>query len=152
MTMSSRRADSGLAALEFLLVYLLVLSLLALSVPLVIALQERVRLERAAGHTARFATAAPDRARYGSVKRRPTIEEVQAEALRAYSLIGTADPGATFSVSVSDDPRTALPGAQITITITRTVSLGTVGVLMRLIGVSQSENIDMTVTALGRQE
>ncbi len=152
MTRARREEDSGLAALEFLFVYLLVFSLLALSVPLVIAMQERVRLERTAGHTARFATAAPDRPRFGSATRRPSVEDVEAEAFRAYSLIGASDPGANFDVVVGNDPRTALPGDQITITIIKTVDLGLIGALMNVIGVTQSSDIEMTVTAVGRQE
>lgn len=152
MRRSLRVEDRGLAALEFVIIYLLIFMLLALSVPLVIALQERIRLERVAGHTARFATAAPDRPRFGSAKRRPTIPEVQAEAERAYSLIGAPNPGANFDVFVDTDPRIALPGVQITITITKTVDLGPIGALMSVIGVSESSSIDMTVFAVGRQE
>lgn len=139
-------------ALEFMFVYLLVFLLLAMSVPLVIALQERIRLERVAGHTARFATAAPDRPRFGSEKRRPTIEEVKAEAIRAYRLVGGPNPETNFLAEVDKDPRTMPPQEQITITITKRVNLGAIGVLMDIIGVTGSSNIDMTVTAVGRQE
>lgn len=152
MRQSRRADDSGLAALEFVLIYLVVFMLLALSIPLVIALQESVRLERVAGHTARFATAAPDRPRFGSEKRRPTQQEVRDEALRAYSQIGAANPSFNFFVTVTGDPRTARPGDPITITITKTVNLGPIGALMRVIGATTSSNIDMEVTAEGRQE
>lgn len=155
MKLTRNPKESGLAALEFVIVAGLIFSLLALSAPLIVALQERVRLERVAGHTARFATAAPDRPRYGSVRRRPTVEEVKIEARRAYIAVGGPVPSANFDVVVAgvgaeDNP--AKPGDPISITIIETVNLGPIGGLMDIIGVITSPNIRMTVIAVGRQE
>lgn len=150
--MKLARSDKGAAALELAFIITLVMLLVVLSAPLIYAFQENVRLERVAGHTARFATSAPDRPRFGSAGRRPTIAEVQAEANRAYLAAGGDTPLSSGSVVVDKDPTATPPGEQITITISRNVDLGIFGQLLRAAGINNSPSIEMVIDAVGRQE
>lgn len=145
-----KKGSEGVAALEFVMVMSVIFGLIALTAPLGFLIQERVRLERVAGHTARFATAAPDRPRFGAASRRPSPDEVRAEAVRAYEEIGagTLDPS---NIQLSRDPRSTPPGEQISVTITQEVPLGSLGILLAPLGIDYQGAI-MTVEATARQE
>ncbi|MGH2767830.1 MAG: hypothetical protein ACRDIF_02615 [Actinomycetota bacterium] len=144
------RDDSGVAAVELALVFTLLVSLLALSAPLILAFGERLRLGRAAGQAARFATSAPDRPRFGSAGRRPTSAEVAAEAIRAYQATGSSSAGIT--VSVSANPADALPGDQILVTLKKSVDLGPFGFILRLLNLTNRQTAVMTARAVAREE
>ena len=141
--------ERGAAAVEMAIVLVCLLGLLSLTAPLGLTLRERLRLERLAGQTVRFATAAPDRLRYGSTQRRPTTAEVEAEGRRAWAAEGS-DP-ANLTVSVSRSPSSARPGDLIEVSIGTTVDLGPFGGILRLLG-NATSTVTMTAQAVGRQE
>lgn len=140
----------GIAATELALTLTVVFGVLALLLPLPLALREKLRLERAAGSTVRFATATLDVRRPGTAGRRPSVAEVQAEALAVLGISGTVPDG--FTVSVSPDPRTARPGTRITVVLSNTVDLGPLGFVLDVAGITTTKRIALTATAVAREE
>jgi Flp pilus assembly protein TadG len=143
--------ERGAAALEMALVLTVLLAVIALVAPLGEIFQQRIRLERVAGSTARFATTVPDRARYGSVARRPTTAEVVAEAQRAWNATGSG-PAMAITTTVSKSPATAKPGDQIDVTVGTTVNLGPFGSVLSFVGLADGTTVTVTAEAVGRQE
>jgi Flp pilus assembly protein TadG len=156
-----RRGDHGAAAVEMALVFVTLIGMVALTAPLGVAMRERLRVERVAGQTSRFATAAPDRPRSESAFRRPSIDEIKAEAVRAWSVVSPgSDPLTTGDVQVlvngvemsSGAGSARKAGQQVTVRIQVDVDLGGFGSLLRVIDVLPDTTVTMTAEAVGRQE
>ncbi|MGH2689308.1 MAG: TadE/TadG family type IV pilus assembly protein [Actinomycetota bacterium] len=157
----TRHGDRGAAAVEMALVFVSLIGMVVLTAPLGVAMRERLQVERVAGQTARFATAAPDRPRSESAARRPSIEEIKAEAARAWSVVSPgSDPLSTGDVHVlvngvemSTGPGSARQaGQQVTVRIQVDVDLGGFGSILRVIDVLPDTTVTMTAEAVGRQE
>ena len=157
------RHDEGAAALELALCLGTMLTLVAVVAPLGLALLERTRLERAAGQTARFAAAAPNRPRYGVTGpgRRPTKSDVQAEAVRAFTATGSTPTFTAASVEVytlsggtkvDAVPYPDRPGTQIHVSMSQDFSLGPLGGFLDALGVIDNSTIQITATAVAREE
>ena len=112
--------DGGVVAVEFALSFVLLFAILSLIAPLGTALLTKVRLERAAGDAARFATQSPDRPRPGVAGYRPTVAEVQTEATDDFQTLGGSTASGWATPVVSADPTSTLAGAPITVTLTAT--------------------------------
>jgi Flp pilus assembly protein TadG len=149
MRTAPQSEDRGAAAVELAVVLVCLLVMMLFTAPLALAMRERLRLERVAGGSVRFATAVPDRLRYGSAQRRPTTAEVVAEARRAWAAEGS-DPS-NLTVSVSRSPSSARPGDLIEVSIATTVDLGPFGSILALVG-NPTTTVNMTARAVGRQE
>ena len=147
--MSTRRQDQrGAAAVELGVLLAVMVLVAAFIYPLGQALYEKIRLGRASGDAIRFATAAPNTPAYGSTGRRPTVTEIQAEAVRAYTAAGGS--GVTpADVAVTGTRR---PGDTVTVRITKTVDLGPLGSLLSAMHVTDSQSVTVTVNASGREE
>jgi Flp pilus assembly protein TadG len=145
---SPRRDERGAAAVELGMLLALMVLIAAFIYPLGQAFYEKIRLGRAGGDAIRFATAAPNTPAYGSTGRRPTVAEIQAEAVRAYTEAGGS--GVTTSdVTVTGTRR---PGDTVTVQITKTVDLGPLGSLLSAMHVTDSQSVTVTVNASGREE
>ncbi len=163
MNADRRDRDSGLAALELVLCIGLMLGFVALLSPLPFALREKLRLERAAGQTVRFATSTPDRTRPGVTTggRRPSMLDTQNEAVTAFAATGatpsfTATDVSVYTLSgttkVAANPSTTRPGTPIYVELNHTVDLGLFGGVMSALGVLPDKTITLTATAVGREE
>jgi Flp pilus assembly protein TadG len=153
--------DRGAAAVEMALVFVSLIGMVALTAPLGVAMRERLRVERVAGQTVRFATAAPDRPRSESASRRPSIAEIEQETIRGWSVVSPgSDPLTTGDVAVLVDGvemssgagSARQPGQQVTVRIQVDVDLGGFGSLLRVIDVLPDTTVTMTAEAVGRQE
>lgn len=153
--MTEPERDSGVAAVEMALMLMLLFSLVAVALPLGIAVMHRVELDQIGFQTLRFATAAPNFPEQGSSCRRPNQAEVQQEAANALQAAGfhSLDPATVATVSPSGGTgpcSTNIPGTPVTVTVTAPLSLGVVGDLLHIVGLSVPPT--MTSTALGREE
>jgi Flp pilus assembly protein TadG len=119
--MSRRRGlrdERGLAAVEFALMLPLVVFLVMTAIPTVGSAIAYVDLNEASEAGARYATAAHlDPENPGVYRFRPTAAAVEAYLRRISDV-------PLDSVTVSPDPATAMPGTQITVTVTHRVSFG----------------------------
>ena len=145
--MNLRRDDSGVAALEFALLLTVLFGVLALTYPLGQAFIEKMRVGRAAGTAARFASAAPDSPAYGASGRRPTTADVQNAADQAY--VGDGGSLSGFSVDVSPGTR---PGDLVQVHTQKVVDLGPLGSFLEVIKVIPSHTITVSATASDREE
>jgi Flp pilus assembly protein TadG len=143
-----RRDDRGAAAVELGVLLGLMVLVAAVMYPIGQAFYEKMRIGRASGDAIRFATAAPNSPAYGSTGRRPTVDEIKAEAIRAYTAAGGS--GVTpADVQVTGTRR---PGDTVTVRITKTVDLGPLGSVLSAVHVTNSRVITVTVDASGREE
>ena len=147
--MSARDSrDRGAAAVELgMLVGMMAMVALFLY-PVGQAFYEKIRIGRASGDAIRFATAAPNRPAYGSSGRRPSVDDIKAEAVRAY--LATGGTGMTTAdVQVIGTRR---PGDTVTVRITKTVDFGPLGKFLSAVHATNSQDITITVDASGREE
>ena len=145
---TGRRADHGAAAVELgMLVGLMAMVALFLF-PVGQAYYEKIRIGRASGDAIRFATAAPNTPAYGSSGRRPSVDDIKAEAIRAYTAAGGTGL-TTADVQVIGSRR---PGDTVTVRITKTVDFGPLGTFLSAVHVTNSRDITITVDASGREE
>jgi hypothetical protein len=107
-----------------------------------------MRLERACGDALRFATAAPNTPAYGSSGRRPSVDDIKAEVVRAYN----ADGGNGLTTADVDVTRGLAPGQPVTIRIAKSDDIGPVGSLMNAFHIASSSSITISVDASGREE
>lgn len=134
-----------------LFVFVLV-ALLGIVGPLLVAVQEQVRLGRASGAAVRFATATPETKRSDCAgapmarDRRPSAAQVELEATCARYGSTAAPAGSGFSVAVSGDPRSVQPGQQISVTVSSAVDLGALGAFMG------RESMTLSSTSVGIKE
>jgi len=140
--------DRGAAAVELgMLVGMMAMVALFLY-PVGQAFYEKIRIGRASGDAIRFATAAPNRPAYGSSGRRPSVDDIKAEAVRAY--LATGGTGMTTAdVQVIGTRR---PGDTVTVRITKTVDFGPLGKFLSAVHATNSQDITITVDASGREE
>jgi len=142
------RGDRGVAAIEFALLFTVMAVVAGLMFPVGQLYLDKIRLGRAAGDALRFATAAPNSPAYGSSGRRPSVSDIQNEAVRAY----IADGGSGLSPSDVQVTTSALPGGTVTIHISKTDDIGPVGNLLAVAHATSSSSITVSVDASGREE
>jgi Flp pilus assembly protein TadG len=153
----SRRRDQGVAAVEFALVFGLLLSIAAVIWPLGEVLLQKMQLDRAMSDVIRYATAAPDSPEYdpnGVVdnptnSRRPSCTQVTNEFYRA---VGTSNSAPGYSISIPTCPINADSGQTVTVTVSKTVNLGPLGDLLSIAGITHSSSVTVSAAASGREE
>jgi Flp pilus assembly protein TadG len=161
--LSSRKArgshhDSGIAAVEFSLIFGLLLSVVALVWPLGNALVQKMALDRAMSDVIRYATATPDSPEYDpdgtlnnpSGSRRPTCTQVTNEFYRAAGISSASHTG--YTVTIPTCPSATAAGQTVTITVSKTASLGPLGDLLSIAGITHSSSVTVTAAASGREE
>ena len=147
---SGRTRERGAASVELALLILPLLGVLLLAVPLPFAMLDRIRLERAAGQAARFATMEPDRAHPGVAAghRRPTEAEIIDEARRAYSGVGSVP-----DVTVTVEPAGRCPLRRATsVELTTQVDLGPFAFAYQALHLAPQGAVSLTATATNCQE
>ncbi|HVW80082.1 MAG TPA: TadE/TadG family type IV pilus assembly protein [Mycobacteriales bacterium] len=153
---AGRGKDAGVAALEFALIFGLLLSVVALIWPLGEALLQKMQLDRAMSDVIRYATAAPDSPEYdpdGTLdnpngSRRPNCTQVQNEFYRA---VGES-PSSAYDITIPTCPSDADSGQTVTVTVSKTVSLGPLGDLLSIAGITHSSSVTVSAAASGREE
>ncbi|HVU61871.1 MAG TPA: hypothetical protein VHA79_11920 [Mycobacteriales bacterium] len=153
-----QRTDEGVAALEFGLVFSVLLTVVALVYPIGEMLVQKMALSRAVSDVIRYATAAPNSPEYdpdGAVtnptnSRRPTCTQVTNEFWRAADV----DSGSrgSYTVSVPLCPSASQSGQTVTVTVSKTVSLGPLGDLLSFAGITHSSSVTVSAAASGREE
>jgi Flp pilus assembly protein TadG len=150
--------DSGVAAVEAALVFGVLLSVVALVYPLGEMLLQKMALDRAMSDVIHYATAAPNSPEYdpdGAItnpthSRRPTCTQVTNEFWRAAEVdSGSRD---SYTVSVPTCPSAMQSGQTVTVTVSKTVSLGPLGDLLSLAGITHSSSVTVSAAASGREE
>jgi Flp pilus assembly protein TadG len=145
-----RRGERGAAAVELALLIVPLLGLLLLGAALPVVMLDRVRVERAVGQAARFATMQPDRGRPGVAagERRPTDAEVRAEVERAYTGSGSLE-----SVDVTTDAAARCPRRlATTVRVTTRVDLGPFAFVYRTLRLAPQGSMALTASANNCQE
>lgn len=145
-------SERGAAAVEMALFAFLLVALMGIVGPLLVAVQEQVRLGRASGAAVRFATATPETKRTDCTgapmarDRRPSSAQVQVEAVCARYGAFSAPADDNFVVDVSADPRSVQPGQEISVTVSNDVDLGVLGAFMG------RESMTLSSTSVGIKE
>jgi Flp pilus assembly protein TadG len=140
--------DRGAAAVELGVLLGVMLMIAVFLFPLGQAFVEKIRLGRASGDALRFATAAPNTPAYGSSGRRPTADDVKAEAVRAYQAQG----GTGITTNDVDVTTAANAGGTVVVRVTKNVDLGPLGSFLNAVHLTSSQSITLTVNATGREE
>ena len=147
------RDDRGVAALELSLFMVLIFAVLALIAPLGQMLREQHRLQHAAADTARFASAAPNTPAVGSSSRRPSMDDIRAEARRALRDAGTEAPSGWEAQNVVVNPEPPVrPQEPLTVTLSEDVDLGGFGWLLRQTGLVPNGTVHITAHATAVEE
>ncbi|HEX3705356.1 MAG TPA: TadE/TadG family type IV pilus assembly protein [Mycobacteriales bacterium] len=154
------RADreSGAAAVEFALIFGLLLSVVALIWPLGSALVQKMQLDRTMSDVIRYATATPDSPEYdpdGNLdnptnSRRPTCAQVTKEFYRAAGISSSDQSG--YTITIPTCPSAMESGQTVTITVSKTASLGPLGDLLSIAGITHSSSVTVSAAASGREE
>lgn len=148
--------ERGVAALELALMLVLLFALVAVCLPLGVAVVHRVALDQATEQTLRFATTAPNTPELGASSppcRRPSTAEVASAAQQALAVDGGGSVLASFSItpdSGSAGCSTNPPGTRVAVSLVAPVNLGAVGQLLHIVGLSVPAT--MTADAFGREE
>ncbi|HVT63927.1 MAG TPA: hypothetical protein VHD81_02110 [Mycobacteriales bacterium] len=153
--------DAGVAAIEAALVFGVLLSVVALIYPIGEMLLQKMALDRSMSDVIRYATAAPNSPEYdpdGSINnptnsRRPTCTQVQNEFNRAYD--GSTTGVAPLTITVNGTPTcpsATQSGQTVTVTVSKTVSLGPLGDLLSIAGITHSSSVTVSAAASGREE
>ncbi|HVX70108.1 MAG TPA: TadE/TadG family type IV pilus assembly protein [Mycobacteriales bacterium] len=158
MSRARRNADDGVAAVEFALLFTVLLSVVALIFPIGEMLLQKMALDRAMSDVIRYATATPNSPQYdpdGTVdnptdSRRPTCTQVQNEFYRAANV--DSDSRGPYTVNVDTCPAAAQSGQTVTITVSKAVSLGPLGDLLSFAGITHSSSVTISAAASGREE
>jgi len=153
------QGDEGVAAVEFALVFSLLLSVLALIYPIGELLLQKMALDRSMSDVIRYATATPNSPEYdpdGALNnptnsRRPTCAQVVNEFYRAAGL-DSSDDKSGYTVSVPTCPVAMQSGQTVTVTVSKTVNLGPLGDLLSLAGITHSSSVTVSAAASGREE
>lgn len=154
--LTRRRSEEGGATVEFALVLPILLAMIVFMAPLVKAGYEYMVLQRAVAHGVRFASRADVNPRNdgGVLTRRPSQAEVQQFVITAAQPIGMT-PG---DITVSPNPRLAVPGEQIVVTANYTISFGVLADIANSVkaalfgGGTFIADRPVTVSARGREE
>lgn len=112
------RSERGIAAVELALVLPVVVFLVMTAVPVAAAVVAYVELNEASEAGARYATAAhldPEN---------PGVYRFRTDAAGVEAYVRRISDVPLASVTVSPDPSAALPGTQVTLTLTHQVSFG----------------------------
>jgi hypothetical protein len=153
MRPTTGRDDRGAAALELSLFLVLIFAVLLLIAPLGNLMREQRRLQHAAADTVRFATAAPNTAAVGSSARRPSMDDIRAEARRALTDAGSEPPVGWELSNVTANPEPPLlPQEELTITLSEDVDLGGFGWLMDITGLVSDGTVHVTAHATAVEE
>lgn len=153
----AKRSDDGVAAVEFALVFTLLLTVVAIVWPLGEMLLQKMALDRAMSDVIRYATATPnspdynpDDPTYSATGRRPTCAQVTNEFFRAAGV----DSGSrgSYTVTVPTCPSDTHSGQTVTVTVSKTVSLGPLGDLLSIAGITHSSSVTVSAAASGREE
>jgi Flp pilus assembly protein TadG len=169
---SRRHGDErGVAALELSLFLVVLFGLFVLLAPLGNALLTKVRVERATGAAARFATQIDGHRRPGATTRRPTVQDICNDALLEFRNAGGSatsvtcndeapDPsGATRNVmvcTVSTSPSRGTAssrraGDEVTVRCDTAEDLSVFGGFLNAVGIA-SRSIGLSATSVARQE
>ena len=151
MTRRARRVvttDAGAAAIEMGMLLVIMAILAVFLFPIGQAMVEKIRLGRATGDALRFATAAPNTPGYGSSGRRPSVDDIKKEAVRAFLDQG----GKGLSTSDVTVTPAAGPGGTVTVRIEKTIDLGPFGNFLSAVHATNSQSITLAVNATGREE
>lgn len=151
-----KRREEGAAALEFGLVLPILLVIVTGMAPLVKAGYEYMVIQRAVAHGVRYASRADVNPRRdgGTVTRRPSPAEVQAFVANAAQPLNVSPS----NVTVSPNPRQALPGEPIEVTTTYTLTFGVIGDIANSVsqilfgGGAYLSDQPVTVSSRGREE
>jgi Flp pilus assembly protein TadG len=151
--------DEGVAAIEFALVFSVLLSVLALIYPLGEVLLQKMALNRAMSDVIRYATATPNSPEYdpdGTLNnptnsRRPTCAQIYTEFYRAAGVTSAGDK-ASYTFNVPTCPAAMQSGQTVTVTVSKTVSLGPLGDLLSLARITHSSTVTVSAAASGREE
>ena len=146
--------DSGVAAVEFALVFSMLLVVVALIWPLGQMLLEKMALDRSMSDVIRYATATPNSPEYDpdgtATTRRPTCTQVTNEFFRVAG-VNSSSRG-PYTVTIPTCPSAALSGQTVTVTVRKTVSLGPLGDLLSIAGITHSSSVTVSAAASGREE
>jgi Flp pilus assembly protein TadG len=151
VTRQARRtvaADAGAAAIELGMLITVMAVIAVFLFPIGGAIVEKIRLGRATGDALRFATATPNTPAYGSSGRRPSVNDIKQEAVRAYQAQG----GSGISTSDVTVTTATEPGGTVTVRIEKTVGLGPLGSFLSAVHATNSQSITLAVNATGREE
>ncbi|HWC35573.1 MAG TPA: TadE/TadG family type IV pilus assembly protein [Mycobacteriales bacterium] len=152
-----RGRDDGVAAVEFALVFTMLLAVIALVYPLGEMLVQKMALDRAMSDVIRYATATPNSAEYNPddptysvTGRRPTCAQVTKEFYRAAN-VDSASQG-NYTVTIPACPSATQSGQTVSITVSKPVSLGPLGDLLSFAGITHSSSVTVSAGASGREE
>ncbi|MGH9155937.1 MAG: hypothetical protein ACRD1K_08935 [Acidimicrobiales bacterium] len=145
-----RRDQRGVAALELALMFTALCLLALLLAPVPYAMLAKIKLERAAGQAARFASQVPDRSRPGlpAGQRRPTTAEIAAEAVASYGGPGTLAPTVVTVFTESSCPR----NKATTVAMETSVGLGVFAPLYRVSGLAPASTVTLSASVTNCQE
>jgi Flp pilus assembly protein TadG len=164
----AHRRDAGVAAVEFALIFGLLLSLLALVFPLGELLLQKMALDRAMSDVIRYATTtadSPEPTANGTpgTTRRPDCAQIDQEVASAYG--NNAVPSDFSQISIygataGNTPTNICPigpdglasGGTVAITVSKTVNLGPLGDLLSIAGITHNSSVTVTAAASGREE
>jgi Flp pilus assembly protein TadG len=143
------------AAVEFALLLTVLLLFVALVWPLGVLFLQKMQLDRAMSDVIRYATATPNSPEYDpngtATTRRPTCAEVSNEFFRAYyGSAGGSQSG--FVVTIPSCPSDLEAGQTVSVTVTKTTSLGPLGDLLSIAGITHSSSVTVSAGASGREE
>ena len=151
------RREEGAAAVEFAIIVSILLLLFTMVVPIVKSGYEYMVLQRAVSHGVRFASRADVNPRVsdtGTLTRRPSVAEVQEFVVEAAQPVGVS----AANITVTPEPRAAMPGAQVEVEATYTMSYGVLGDIANGIkralfgGDDVFSDYQVTVSGRGREE
>lgn len=144
-----RRDQRGAAALELGLMLGVLCLVMLLLAPLPYAMLAKIKLERAAGQAARFASQTPDRSRPGlpAGQRRPTSAEVALEAVGSYN-----GPGTPTAVSVVTTNPACPRNKAATVTMQTSVDLGPFAGFYKIVGITPTSSMTLSASSTNCQE
>jgi Flp pilus assembly protein TadG len=155
------RGEQGAAAVEFAIIVSILLMLFTIVAPIVKSGYEYMVLQRAVSHGVRFASRADVNPRVsdsGTLTRRPSVAEVRQFVVAAAQPVGIS----AANITVTPEPRTAMPGTQVEIEATYTMTYGLLGQIANGLtqlfwgrepaGPAVLSDYEVTVSARGREE
>ncbi len=151
------RGEEGAAAVEFAIIVSILLMLFTMVAPIVKSGYEYMVLQRAVAHGMRFASRADVNPRVsdaGTLTRRPSTAEVKQFVVQAAQPVGVA----AADITVTPEPKAAMPGAQVEVSATYTMSYGVLGSIANTVkqtffgGNDVLSDYEVTVSARGREE
>lgn len=145
--------DRGAAAVELAITFTAILAFGVLAAPLGQVIITQVRLERAVGEAARFATEAPYQSVPGFAGAgpgggyQPSAAQVSADAVSAFA----AEGGGASTATVAPGALPTIPGQPVRVNLSSTVNLGPFAGLMSAVGLVP-DSVTLTATAVASQE